>query len=143
MYSKTDIERFLPPQEACYNQALAEIHRGHKDSHYMWFIFPQLRGLGHSYYSDYYGISGLDEAKAYLRHPVLGVRLLEITTALLELPCNDPYAVFGGIDTKKLCASMTLFEEVGDNSLFSDVLQKYFSGKRHAKTLMLLIKCLQ
>lgn len=143
MHHKNDIDRFLPPQEAWHDKALAEIRRGHKESHYMWFIFPQLRGLGHSYYSDYYGISGLDETKAYLQHPILGPRLLEITTALLQLPGNDPYIIFGSIDTKKLCACMTLFEKAGDNSVFSDVLRKYYTGRRHTKTLKLLGNSLQ
>lgn len=143
MYEKNDIKRFLPPQEACYSQALTEIHRGRKESHYMWFVFPQMRGLGHSYYSDYYGISGLDAAKQYLRHPILGARLLEIITTLLGLPGDDPYVIFGGIDTKKFCTCMTLFEATGDNHVFSYILLKYFSGQRHAKTLALLRKSFQ
>ena len=140
MYDKNDLDRFLPPQEIYYGQALTEIRNGRKESHYMWFIFPQLRGLGRSYYSDYYGISGLQEAEDYLLHPILGAHLIEVTTALLQLPDNDPYAIFGGIDTKKLCACMTLFEKAGDNCVFNCVLQKFFSGKRHAKTMALLQK---
>ena len=95
----------------------------------MWFIFPQLRGLGRSFNSDYYGIADLDEARRYMEDPVLGPRLIEISSALLDLPGNDPRAVFPGIDAVKLHSCMTLFSQVSDSPVFSQVLTKYFQAR--------------
>lgn len=133
-----NIERFLAPQEDAYPRALAEIRAGRKVSHWMWYIFPQLRGLGYSPTAWYYGIEDLDEAKEYLAHPVLGSRLREITQELLVLPDNDPERLMGWPDCMKLCSCMTLFDQAGHEALFLQVLQKHYQGKPDAATLALL-----
>ena len=134
-----DLNRFLTAQERDYAQALAEIRAGRKRSHWIWYIFPQLRGLGYSYNSEYYGIADAEEARQYLAHPVLGARLREITTALLELPESDPLLVMGRPDDLKLCSSMTLFEYAAEqDSVFGKVLDKYYGGRRDAATLRML-----
>ena len=134
-----DLNRFLTAQERDYAQALAEIRAGRKRSHWIWYIFPQLRGLGYSYNADYYGIVDAEEARQYLAHPVLGARLREITTALLELPESDPLLVMGRPDDLKLCSSMTLFEYAAEqDSVFGKVLDKYYGGRRDAATLRML-----
>ena len=143
-YSETDINRFLEAQESpfCgYEIALKEIQNGKKTSHWIWYIFPQQKGLGHSYNSEYYGLDGIDEARAYLAHPVLGARLREITTVVLESD-KDVEDIFGGIDTIKLRSCMTLFAEIADDDLFDQVLEKCFEGKKDEKTLELLEKAL-
>ena len=134
-----DLNRFLTAQERDYAQALAEIRAGRKRSHWIWYIFPQLRGLGYSYNSEYYGIAHAEEARQYLAHPVLGARLREITTVLLELPESDPLLVMGRPDDLKLCSSMTLFEYAAEqDSVFGKVLDKYYGGRRDAATLRML-----
>lgn len=134
-----DLNRFLMAQERDYAQALAEIRAGRKQSHWIWYIFPQLRGLGYSYNAEYYGIADAEEARLYLAHPVLGSRLREITNALLELPESDPVRVMGRPDDLKLCSSMTLFEYVAEqDSVFGKVLDKYYGGRRDAATLRML-----
>ena len=107
--------RFKEAQERFvgYEKALEEIRQGEKKSHWIWYIFPQLRGLGRSHNSEYYGIASLDEAKEYLGDPVLKQRLLEISEALLEHKGQDIHRIMGGIDAKKLCSSTTLFEVAG------------------------------
>ena len=124
-----DVGRFLAPQSTAYPDALAELQQGQKRTHWMWFIFTQLRGLGRSDTAWFYGIADLDEAKAYLAHPVLGERLHQISSLLLTLPQKDAGAVFGYTDAMKLRSSMTLFAlaEEGDN-VFRQVLQEYFRG---------------
>ena len=106
----------------------------------MWYILPQLRGLGRSDMARYYGIEDLAEARAYLDHPVLGQRLREITQVLLELPGSDPGKIFGWPDDLKLCSCMTLFAQVAKDDLFAKVLQKYFGGQQDRATLHLLGK---
>ena len=134
-----DLNRFLMAQERDYAQALAEIRAGRKQSHWIWYISPQLRGLGYSYNAEYYGIADAEEARLYLAHPVLGSRLREITNALLELPESDPVRVMGRPDDLKLCSSMTLFEYVAEqDSVFGKVLDKYYGGRRDAATLRML-----
>ena len=134
-----DLNRFLTAQEQDYAQALAEIRAGRKRSHWIWYIFPQLRGLGYSYNAEYYGIADAEEARQYLAHPVLGARLREITEALLELPESDSVRVMGRPDDLKLCSSMTLFEYVAEQgSVFGKVLDKYYGGRRDAATLRML-----
>ena len=134
-----DLSRFLAAQERDYAQALAEIRTGRKRSHWIWYIFPQLRGLGYSYNAEYYGIADAEEARQYLAHPVLGARLREITEALLELPESDSVRVMGRPDDLKLCSSMTLFEYVSvQDSVFGKVLDKYYGGRRDAATLRML-----
>lgn len=131
------LERFVVAQERMYPRALEEVKNGRKVTHWIWYIFPQLKGLGHSNNSQYYGLDGVEEARAYLAHPILGTRLREITTVLLESD-KDADAIFGGIDTIKLCSCMTLFAEIADDDLFAKVLEKHFAGRRDRRTLQLL-----
>ena len=130
-----NLERFLEAQETDYSVALREIQGGKKSGHWIWFIFPQVKGPGHSYNSEFYGISGTEETKAYLNHPVLGLRLREITTALLN--CGNPSAdnILGFPDVLKVKSCMTLFDLVSPNDIFNDVLDKYYEGKRCEKTI--------
>ena len=113
--------------------------RGRKESHWIWYIFPQLKGLGRSAMSEFYGISGMEEARAYLKDPVLGARLVEICNALLALEVEDIVQVMGRPDDKKLKSSMTLFEAAAENpEVFQRVLEKYYQGKRDGRTLRML-----
>ncbi len=133
------LDRFFLAQRDIYPRALAEIKAGKKKSHWMWFIFPRLRGLGISPLSYAYGIAGIKEARGYLAHPILSGRLLEATTALLSLKENDPKAIFGAIDAQKLCASMTLFATVSDSpEPFVSVIDRFFGGMRDIETLKLI-----
>jgi uncharacterized protein (DUF1810 family) len=132
------LDRFLAAQEGAYETALAEIRRGRKRSHWMWFIFPQLAGLGHSAMAQTYAIASLDEARAYLAHPVLGDRLGACVGALQDLDRSDPEAVFGAIDAVKLRSSLTLFALAGGGPLFEAALDRWFGGDRDAATLALL-----
>jgi uncharacterized protein (DUF1810 family) len=127
--------RFLSAQNRVYSDVFAELSRGRKLSHWMWFIFPQLKQLGRSSRSKFYGLSGLDEAKAYLSHPILGERLREVSQLVLQLPTNNPEEVLGEIDAVKLCSSMTLFDTISPNDVFAKVLDKYFNGDRDSLTL--------
>lgn len=132
------LQRFIVAQEDSYQRALCEVKAGRKCSHWMWYIFPQLKGLGHSSTSSFYGIVGLEEAQDYLSHPVLGAHLKEISKVLTELPSNDAHVVFGSPDDLKLRSCMTLFDFVSPNDVFSAVLDKYFAGHKDNKTLKLL-----
>ena len=132
-----DLERFVEAQERMYGRALAELREGRKRSHWMWYVFPQLKGLGHSYFSNFYGIWGLQEAKEYLEHPVLGQRLREVSEVILALLTDDAVEVFGGIDIRKLRSSMTLFDMVSPGDVFGRVLDKYYGGKRDSRTVNL------
>lgn len=133
------LDRFLDAQRGDYAAALAEVRRGRKTSHWMWYIFPQIAGLGQSSTARYYSIRDLEEAREYYAHPVLGQRLREISGVLLELRGSDPVAVFGGIDSMKLKSSMTLFAVAApDDPLFQQVLDKYYSGQQDALTLRIL-----
>jgi len=133
------LDRFLKAQEHTYSAALREIRAGRKESHWMWFIFPQMRGLGMSDMAYIYGISDRSEAEAYLAHPVLSARLHEITEALMALDDSNPNVIFGGIDAMKLRSSMTLFAAVSeDSSVFHRTLEKFFFGKADQRTLELL-----
>ena len=133
------LDRFLDAQRGDYAAALAEVRRGRKTSHWMWYIFPQIAGLGQSSTARYYSIRDLEEAREYYAHPVLGQRLREISGALLELRGSDPVAVFGGIDSMKLKSSMTLFAVAApDDPLFRQVLDKYYGGEQDVLTLRIL-----
>lgn len=138
-----DIERFVEAQESVYSgyaQALKEMVAGGKYGHWIWYIFPQLRGLGMSGNSHFFGIEDLQEAREYLEHPVLGVRLREITQAVLD-HADDRLVLElmgSGIDVLKLKSSMTLFDQVSPNDIFADVLEVYFDGERCQRTLRLL-----
>ena len=132
------IDRFLEPQKTSYAIALEEVRNGRKVSHWMWYIFPQLRGLGQSNVAWYYGIEDLSEAKAYLAHPVLGRRLREITQAALDLSEADPMKVFGWPDNMKFQSCMTLFAQICEDDLFEKALIKFFAGQEDSMTLELL-----
>ena len=133
--AKYDLERFLKVQEIMYPLALKEIKEGKKTGHWIWYVFPQIKGLGHSYNSEFYGISTEDEAKAYLEHPVLGTRLREITQALLD--CGNPSAedILGFPDVLKVRSCMTLFDLVSPSDIFNEVLSHFYEGKRCERTL--------
>jgi uncharacterized protein (DUF1810 family) len=125
------LQRFVDAQDrdGTYGQALRELRAGRKQSHWMWFVFPQVAGLGRSGTAQHYAISGLDEARAYLAHPVLGPRLRECAAALTRLGATDPVAVFGPVDAQKLRSSMTLFASAApDEPVFGQVLEQYFEG---------------
>lgn len=139
MNSNKDLERFIEAQQYAYEIALMEIKQGAKYSHWMWFVFPQLKELGRSVTAKYYGIDDIEEARKYLEHPVLGMRLKEISEELLMLNTDDPYRVMGEIDGLKLCSSMTLFAEIeGYDSVFGKVIDKYYNGKKDMNTIRLL-----
>lgn len=130
-----DLDRFLDAQRDTYDQALAEIRAGRKRSHWMWFVFPQIAGLGHSTMAQHYAIRSLGEAEAYLAHPALGARLREMVAALRDVLVPDAEAMFGGIDAVKLRSSLTLFEAAGGGTAFGEVLDRWFGGTRDPATL--------
>lgn len=133
------LSRFIEAQEASYRQALAELRAGRKQSHWMWFIFPQLAGLGHSSTSQYYALKSLDEAQAYLEDPLLGARLKECTETVLGLSGRSANDIFGSIDALKFRSSMTLFSRVSTaDSPFRQALEKFFQGQLDERTLGLL-----
>lgn len=134
------LERFVDAQERMYDIALAEVKSGKKLSHWIWYIFPQLKGLGESNNSRYYGIDDIDEAKAYLNHPILGTRLREITSVFLDSVGKNVQDVFGYLDAMKVRSCMTLFNEVSEDDLFRKVLERYYSGLADEKTLAILGK---
>ncbi len=130
-----DLSRFVDAQAGTYSQALAELRAGRKTGHWMWFVLPQVAGLGRSPTAQHYAISGLDEARAYLAHPVLGPRLVECAQALLDLPGDDAAAVLGPVDAMKLRSSMTLFAHADPGQpVFRAVLERYFAGQEDEAT---------
>jgi len=134
-----DLARFTIAQEGCYGQVLAELHDGNKRSHWMWYIFPQIDGLGHSPTAVHFAIKSLDEARAYLAHPVLGARLVDCAETLMAVHGRSASEIFGFPDDLKLRSSMTLFERAAEgDSVFARVLDKYYDGKRDDMTLRLL-----
>ena len=133
-----NIDRFLEAQEKVYDQALKEIRGGRKVTHWMWYIFPQIAGLAFSSTSKYYSLQDLQEAQDYLKHPVLGPRLIEISQAVLNIEGKTAYEIFSGDDVK-FQSCMTLFSEVENApQVFSDVLDKYFEGNKDPRTLELI-----
>jgi len=133
-----DLERFVRAQDdgRTYEAAVAELRSGRKRGHWMWFVFPQVAGLGSSPMAQQFALSGLDEARAYLAHPVLGPRLVEAARALTGLPGDDPVAVLGPVDALKLRSSMTLFAHAaGGEPVFADVLAQYYGGAEDPATL--------
>lgn len=139
MEDKYKLTRFLDAQNQVYLNALSEIRKGKKQTHWMWFIFPQLKGLGRSSTADYYGLTDLEEASTYLQHPVLGKHLVQIASALLELQGRTASDILGSPDDMKLRSSMTLFSQVENaDPVFQKVLDKYFSGNPDELTLKLL-----
>ena len=129
------MERFVQAQEGSYARALQEIKNGRKTSHWMWYIFPQLSGLGHSQTARYYAIRDRAEAAAYMAHPVLGSRLLEISSELLKLKSSDAREIMGWPDDLKLKSSMTLFGLVSREPVFRQVLEQYFGGEEDQYTV--------
>lgn len=138
MNDQFNLIRFLQVQDEMYSVALDELKKGRKRSHWMWYIFPQLKGLGHSYNANYYGISGTEEASEYLANPILGQRLRELSNAILNLATDDAVEIFGDIDSYKLRSSMTLFDLISPNDIFARVLDKYFDGQRDNRTVNLI-----
>ncbi|RSK49988.1 DUF1810 domain-containing protein [Hymenobacter rigui] len=139
MPQQPNLQRFLDAQQRDYATALSEIRGGRKRSHWMWYIFPQVQGLGHSETARFYAIQDQQEAEAYLKHPVLGPRLREISEALLTLESNDATRIMGSPDDVKLRSSMTLFAVLeGADPVFQRVLDKYFGSEPDEKTLQIL-----
>jgi uncharacterized protein (DUF1810 family) len=136
-----DLGRFISAQEGIYESVLAELRRGQKRTHWMWFIFPQIDGLAHSTTSKYYAIKSIEEARQYLNHPVLGRRLLECAETVLAVEGRSVSEIFGYPDDLKFKSSMTLFAYVADpRSVFVRILDKYFRGEQDVRTLDLLEK---
>ena len=136
-----NLQRFITAQQNDYSAALAEIKQGRKRSHWMWYIFPQIAGLGFSETSRHYAVKNMDEAQAYLNHPVLGSRLIEICTELLKIPTNNATQIFGTPDDMKLRSCVTLFAALPDtNPVFQQVLNQFFKGQADKATLQLLQK---
>ncbi|RMG04116.1 MAG: DUF1810 domain-containing protein [Nitrospirae bacterium] len=136
-----NLARFVSAQEDTFERAFDEVKKGRKTSHWMWFIFPQLRGLGYSPTSHYYGITGIEEARAYLNHEILGPRLIAICEALLSVEGRSASEIFGYPDDMKLRSSATLFAQVSNaGSVFHRILDRFFDGKPDLKTLQLLEK---
>jgi uncharacterized protein (DUF1810 family) len=139
MAKEYDLERFLRAQESDYPIALTEIKNGRKKSHWIWYIFPQITGLGYSETSKFYAIDGLAEAGQYLEHPVLGKRLVEISKELSQIDGKTANQIFGSPDDLKLKSCMTLFCSLKNaDPVFPDILNKYFDGKQDLKTLELI-----
>ena len=136
---ENSLQRFIDAQEKDYDTALAEISQGRKRSHWIWYIFPQIQGLGFSETSKFYAIKNIDEAAEYLKHPVLGERLIRICQALIKIPGDDANKIFGSPDDMKLKSSMTLFAALpGTDPVFQKVLDKFFNGTRDSKTIEIL-----
>jgi len=138
MTDSFNLQRFVQAQYPVIDGVMGELRAGRKRSHWMWFVFPQLAGLGRSPTAVRYALSGAEEARAYLDHPELGERLKTCCRLILALPGDSPEAVFGPIDALKLRSSMTLFAAVSEDAVFSDVLVKYFGGREDGATLDLL-----
>ena len=134
-----NLERFIQAQKPVFQTALAELKAGKKQSHWMWYIFPQIQGLGFTETSRFYAIKDRNEAQEYLKHRVLGPRLVMLASELLQLGTSDAYQVFGSPDELKLHSSMTLFAELEDTDpVFEQVLRKYFGGRKDNRTLKIL-----
>lgn len=131
----TGLKRFIEAQNDSYDQALKEIRNGRKLTHWIWYIFPQMKGLGFSYNSEYYGITSLQEARDYLENELLRKRLFEITESLLMHKGKDIESIMGDIDAMKLKSSMTLFDAVQPGSIFGEVLDEFYGGERCRRTL--------
>ncbi len=139
MSKENNLERFIDAQEQDFQVALSEIKNGRKRSHWMWYIFPQIEGLGFSATSKFYAIKDIDEAAAFLKHPVLGSRLILICNELLKLESNNANKIFGSPDDLKLKSSMTLFSSLHDtNPVFNLVLEKFFKSVKDDKTMSII-----
>jgi uncharacterized protein (DUF1810 family) len=136
-----DLQRFVEAQDRVYPRVVAELRAGRKTSHWMWFVFPQVAGLGSSPMAQQYAINSLDEARAYLAHAVLGARLRECTQLVLDVKDRDIHTILGYPDDLKFCSSMTLFAALDDAPpVFNAALLRYFAGRRDARTLEILSK---
>ncbi|MBR0701143.1 DUF1810 domain-containing protein [Bradyrhizobium diazoefficiens] len=135
-----DLERFVRAQDPVFRAVEGELARGRKQTHWMWFVFPQIAGLGFSAMSQRYAIGSRDEAEAYLAHPVLGARLVECTGLILAVEGRSINAILGAPDDAKFRSSMTLFGAVSDQPIFSDALARYFAGERDSATLEILAR---
>ena len=133
-----DLDRFVRAQATDYDQALSELREGHKRSHWMWYIFPQMEGLGLSPMSRQYAIKSAAEARAYLDHPILGPRLRECATVVYNIDGRSVFEIFGAPDDMKLRSSATLFASVSGGGIFEQLIQKYFEGQHDEKTLATL-----
>jgi uncharacterized protein (DUF1810 family) len=134
-----DLERFVDAQNPVFKQVCAELREGRKQSHWMWFVFPQIEGLGHSWMAAKFAISSQDEARAYLRHPILGPRLIECTRLVNAVAERSIEEIFGYPDDLKFRSCVTLFAHVApENEVFADALQKYFGGEPDRSTLELV-----
>ncbi len=141
MPKENNLKRFIDVQEADYQIALSEVKNGRKQSHWMWYIFPQIQGLGFSETSKFYAIKDINEAEEFLKHQVLGSRLINICNELLTLKSNDANKIFGSPDDVKLKSSMTLFSSLpNSNPVFQLVLEKFFNGTKDSKTLGIIDK---
>ena len=139
MDSQTNLQRFINAQDKSFELALTEIRGGKKRTHWMWYIFPQIRGLGFSEASKYYAIRDMEEANAFLNHPVLGSRLITICRALLDQPVNSANKIFGSPDDMKLKSSMTLFASLPNaNPVFQAVLDRFFNGLTDNRTMEII-----
>ena len=138
---KNDLDRFIEAQKNTYNRALQEIKNGKKESHWIWYIFPQIRGLGHSERANYYAIEDIEEATNYLKNPILYARLIEIYKALLEVEEKTAIEILGYVDAMKVKSSMTLFHLANsEEKTYIEVLNKYYQGEKDEKTIQLLQK---
>lgn len=134
-----DLQRFVTAQDPVYDDVCAELRAGAKTSHWMWFVFPQLARLGRSATAKFFGIASRAEGEAYWRHPVLGARLVACTGLVVAVQGRSAHDIFHSPDDLKFCSSMTLFEQVApEEALFAQALDKYFGGRRDARTLELL-----
>ena len=134
-YKQQGIERFIEAQKRDYKTALEEVRDGQKRTHWIWYIFPQLYGLGHSCYANLYGIRDRKEAEEYLKDKTLGKRLREITSTLLQHEGKSAEEIFGELDAMKVRSSMTLFDAVCPNDMFAEVLEKFYNGERCGITI--------
>ena len=140
MNNGSRLQRFITAQETSYDTALSEIKKGRKKSHWMWYIFPQIQGLGFSETSKFYAIKDVNEAKEFLKHPVLGERLIRICEELLKLEEGNANKIFGSPDDLKLKSSMTLFSLLNSHPVFDRVLEKFFQGAKDNKTLEIIAR---
>lgn len=140
VYGQQGLERFVEAQKRDYKTALKEVQSGKKETHWIWYVFPQMLGLGRSCYANLYGIKNKEEAEEYLKHKVLGKRLREVTNALLEQEGKAADKIFGYPDTMKVKSSMTLFDSISPDDIFAQVLDKFYEGKRCKLTLEMLKK---
>ena len=140
MNTENNLQRFIDAQETSYEVALSEIKNGRKKSHWMWYIFPQIQGLGFSETSKFYAIKDINEAEEFLKHPLLGHRLVRLCNELLKLESDDANRIFGSPDDLKLKSSMTLFSSLNINPVFQMVLEKFFNGTEDIKTLEIISK---